>query len=193
MSLFEGLKISLSPEQKKLFYKLCDEARTIFQKGVRRFDPKAFVSKSLLPDAPLGAQQLYRIYLEAFLILCAREKEKNITVYDSMEEFEKIMLEKMLDIMTEHLYDSFSINLLCSALNYSKTYLSTLFKKHRGVSLMHYYNALKIKEAKKLLSSHSVSETAYRLSFNTPYYFTKVFKKYEGLSPSEYKKKHTPA
>lgn len=192
MSLFEGLKLSLSSEQKKLIYKLYDEARSIFAKGTRPYDPKAFVSKSLLPDTPLGAQQLYRIYLEAFLILCAREKEKNITVYDTIEEFEKVLIEKILDVMAECLYDSFSISHLCSLLNYSKTYLSTLFKKHRGVSIMYYYNSLKIKEAKKLLSAHSVSETAYKLDFGTPYYFTKVFKKYEGITPSQYKNKYTP-
>lgn len=193
MSLFEGVKLSLSSEEKKLLYKLFDEARRIFQKGSRPTDPKAFVSKSLLPDAPLGAQQLYRIYLEAFLILCAREKEKNITVYDNIEDLEKVIMENILAHMTEHLYDSFSVCQLCTALNYSKTYLSTLFKKHRGVSLMYYYNALKIKEAKKLLAAHSVSETAYKLDFNNPYYFAKVFKKYEGITPSAYRKKHTPS
>ena len=55
---------------------------------------------------------------------------------------------------------------------------------------MNYYNSLKIKEAKKLLKANSVSDTAKALSFNNPYYFSKVFKKYEEISPSEYKSRH---
>jgi len=189
MSLFDGLKISLSSEQKKIIYKLYDEARNIFVKGSRPYDSKAFVSKSLLPDAPLGAQQLYRLYLEEFLIVCARAKEKNITIFDNKEDFEKVIIEKILDIMSECLYTSFSIDYLCSMLNYSKTYLSTLFKKHRGISIMSFYNSLKIKEAKKLLkrNGYSVSETARMLNYNNPYYFAKVFKKHEGMTPSSYK------
>ena len=56
---------------------------------------------------------------------------------------------------------------------------------------MNYYNSLKIKEAKKLIrdKGYSVSETARMLDFNNPYYFSKVFKQYEGISPSEYKTK----
>lgn len=189
MSLFNGLKLSLSAEQKKLIYKLYDEARNIFVKGSRPYDSKAFVSKSLLPDAPLGAQQLYRIYLEEFLIICARAKEKSITIYNSKEDFEKVIIEKILDIMSECLYSSFSIDYLCSVLNYSKTYLSTLFKRHRGVSIMNYYNSLKIKEAKKLIgrNGYSVSAAAQALNYNNPYYFSKVFKKHEGITPSAYR------
>ena len=189
MSLFNGLKISLSSEQKKLIYKLYDEARNIFSKGSRPYDAKAFVSKALLPNAPLGAQQLYRLYLEEFLIVCARAKEKSITIFDSKEDFEKVVIEKILDIMSECLYTSFSIDYLCNILNYSKTYLSTLFKKHRGTSIMSFYNSLKIKEAKKLLGTngYSVSQTARMLNYNNPYYFTKVFKKHEGITPSAYR------
>lgn len=107
MSLFDGLKLSLSSEQKKIIYRLYDEARNIFAKGTRPYDSKAFVSKSLLPHTPLGAQQLYRIYLEAFLIVCARSKEKSMTIYDNKEEFEKVIIEKILDIMSECLYTAF--------------------------------------------------------------------------------------
>jgi len=187
MSLLSGLKISLTSEQKKLIYRIYDEAKNIFFKGSRPSDPTAFVSKALLSDVPLGAQQLYRIYLEQFLIICAREKEKYITIYDSKEDFEKAIVEKILEIMDEKLYSSFSLNQLCHTLHYGKTYISAIFKKHKNTSVMSFYNSLKIKEAKKLLSKYSVSQTAQMLDFNNPYYFAKVFKKHEGLTPSEYK------
>jgi YesN/AraC family two-component response regulator len=193
MAIFEDLKISLSKEQKKLVNRIYDEARNIFEKGTRSDDADAFVSKALLENSPLGSQQLYKLYLEEFLLLSAREaeNEKNIVTYDSKENLEKIIVERIIEVISERVYSSLTIDELCASLNYSRTYLSNLFKSHRKTSVMNYYNMLKIKEAKKLIRDrgYSVSETARMLSFSNPYYFSKVFKRYEGISPSEYKAK----
>ena len=53
---------------------------------------------------------------------------------------------------------------------------------------MQYYNSLKIKESKKLIKSkkYSICEISEMLNFNSPYYFSNVFKKFENMSPSEY-------
>ena len=82
-----------------------------------------------------------------------------------------------------------SIDEICQALNYSRTYISTLFKRHRKTTIISYYNMLKIKEAKKLLrqKKHSVFEVSEMLGFENQYYFSRVFKKYEGHAPSEYR------
>lgn len=54
---------------------------------------------------------------------------------------------------------------------------------------MNYYNRLKIEEAKRLLRENvSPTVTANRLGFESATYFTKVFKRYTGKTPSEYKK-----
>lgn len=192
MAIFEGLKISFASEQRSLIYKMYKEARNIFEKGERPAHPEAFVSKSLLADSPLGSQQLYRLYLEELLLtsLSEVENEKNIVTYDSKEKLEKIILEKIITLLSENIYSSVSIDGLCKTLNYSRTYLSTLFKKHRKASIISYYNSLKIKEAKKLLLNNSVSSVSEMLSFNNPYYFSRVFKRYEGMSPSEYQAKN---
>lgn len=193
MAVFEELKISLSHEQKKLINKIYDEARNIFKRGTRNADPDAFVSKSLVENPPFGSQQLYKLYLEEFLLISAREaeKQKNIVTYDSRENLEKIILERIIEILSEKVYSSISMDELCATLNYSRTYLSNLFKSQRKTSIMNYYNMLKIKEAKKLIRDNgcSVSEVSRMLDFNNPYYFSKVFKRYEGISPSEYKAK----
>ncbi len=191
MTIFEDLKISLSAEQKKLIYKMYAEARNIFESSVRPTDLQAFVAKSLLPNPPLGSQQLYKLHLEELLLTSAieAEKGKNIVTYDSKEKLEKIILERIITMLSENIYSSVSIDQISKSLNYSRTYVSTLFKKHRKTSIISYYNSLKIKEAKKLLRDNSVCEVSVRLGFNNPYYFSKVFKKYEEISPSEYKVK----
>ena len=192
MTVFEDLKISLNSEQRRLIYKMYGEVRNIFERGERPSHPEAFVSKSLLPNSPLGSQQLYKLYLEELLLtsVVEAEKDEEIVTYDSKEKLEKIILERIITLLSESVYSSVTVDSLCKSLNYSRTYLSTLFKKHRKTSIMNYYNLMKIKEAKKLLSKNSVSEVSRLLSFNNPYYFSRVFKKYEGISPSEYKAKN---
>jgi len=55
---------------------------------------------------------------------------------------------------------------------------------------MDYYNYLKIKTAKQLLKEGdlSIKEIAEKLSFDTPNYFSKTFKKFTEMTPSQYKK-----
>lgn len=192
LHLFKGLKTTLDEEQKVLIYKLYNEAKKIFSRNLRAYDKNSFSSKGLLPKSPLGAQQLYKMHLEELLILIARnfKKNKEIIVYNSKEELEKIIYQKMIELISKRLYSFLSVEDLCMELNYGRTYLSAIFKKYSGTSIMQYYNSLKIKEAKKLIKSkkYSISEISEMLKFNSPYYFSHVFKKFEGVSPSEYKK-----
>ena len=54
---------------------------------------------------------------------------------------------------------------------------------------MKYYMTLKIQEAKTLLRNNmAVTDAANQLKFDSPTYFTKVFKKYTNLTPTDYKK-----
>ncbi len=73
-------------------------------------------------------------------------------------------------------------------MNYN--YVSGLFKKKTGMSIMEYHEKVRISEAAVLLrgSSLNISEVSDRLGFRDPLYFSRVFKKVMGYSPSEYMK-----
>ena len=54
---------------------------------------------------------------------------------------------------------------------------------------MQYYTLFKVREAQKLLrEKHAPSTVSHQLHFESPTYFTKVFKKYTQMTPSAYKK-----
>lgn len=74
----------------------------------------------------------------------------------------------------------------------SPAYLSALFKKQTGQSFVEYVNASKIEKAKEMMEKgkNRVDEIALSLGFDNIYYFSKVFKKITGISPSEYMKKN---
>lgn len=193
MRLFEDFKISLNSEQKALVYKLYDEAKNIFSFDAKYKTSNTLSSVGLITKAPLGAQQLFKIYLEELLISIGRviEKNANIILYTSKEELETLVFQKAVEKISQSIYSDFCVELLTKSLGYGRTYISTIFKKHSGLSIIEYYTSLKIEEAKRLLkeNSLSVSEIAETLNFTNQYYFSRVFKKVEGTSPSDYKRR----
>jgi two-component system response regulator YesN len=72
----------------------------------------------------------------------------------------------------------------------SPNYLSQLFKQETGKSFLEYLTNCRVEAAKKLLvqSSLTISEIAFKLGYEMPSYFSEVFKKSEGLTPSQYRK-----
>lgn len=81
---------------------------------------------------------------------------------------------------------------ICTHFNCSRTYLSTAFNKHFGKSIRYYITALRIEDAKQLLkhSTLNITEIAYSIGFTDANYFSNVFKKQTGQTPSEYKNIH---
>ena len=99
------------------------------------------------------------------------------------------LVNDIIAILKNNLYARITLEEICRQMYYSKTFLNGIFKKSTGFSIMQYGMQLKIREAKKLLREN-VSPTAVSnlLCFESPTYFTKVFKKYTDMTPSAYKK-----
>jgi AraC-like DNA-binding protein len=85
-----------------------------------------------------------------------------------------------------------SIEQITAELSVSQRYLSDTLKKETGKTSTEHLQLYLIDEAKNiLLSPHkTISEVAYELGFEYPSYFSRLFKKKEGVSPSEYREKH---
>ncbi len=85
-----------------------------------------------------------------------------------------------------------SIEQLAEKMSVSQRYLSDTLKKETGKTSTEHLQLYLIDEAKNiLLKPHkSISEVAYELGFEYPQYFSRLFKKREGVSPSEYREKY---
>ncbi|KGE18697.1 AraC family transcriptional regulator [Paenibacillus wynnii] len=88
-----------------------------------------------------------------------------------------------------HLYEELSLDKLAGVAGLNGSYLSQLFKKETGIAISDYIQRERIEEAKRLIEAHGItlSDIATRLHFNDQSYFTKVFKKYTGTTPKEYR------
>lgn len=87
-----------------------------------------------------------------------------------------------------HIREHLSLNEVAAVFGISPNYLSQLFGKYNDTGFNEYINICKISESKKLLTegNYKVYEIADMLGFESAFYFSKVFKKIEGISPTEY-------
>lgn len=174
----------LEKHEKQLVSKILSESQKAF-----RFP----FDKKLIPieNPVFGAQQLIENTIEELLINLVRLKlneNSDIKIVMSSLELEDNLVRDIVSILNDNVYGNISLDEISKKTYYSKTYLNNIFKKNFRSSIMHYYVTLKIKEGKKLLKDGlTVTEASDKLSFDSPNYFSKVFKKYTGITPSQYK------
>lgn len=114
-------------------------------------------------------------------------------VGNTMENFHRgSKTDKIVEAVKEYVRENYGEKLtlaaIASKIGISQGYLSSVFKKQTGGNLNDYINQMKIEKAKELLEKHEymMYEISDMLGFENPYYFSKVFKKLTGITPSEY-------
>lgn len=92
--------------------------------------------------------------------------------------------------LQEHLAQDISLGLLAEEFHLSPQYISQLFKSEIGVNYLSYLTNIRMERAKKLLLSTglSIGEIGSQLGFGDYRVFTKVFKKSEGVTPSQFRR-----
>jgi AraC family transcriptional regulator, arabinose operon regulatory protein len=99
--------------------------------------------------------------------------------------------------MSEHLDQPMRVSALAALANLSPAHFSMLFKEQTGCSTRDYLHLLRIHRACQLLRSSTlnVKEIATRLGYQDQFHFSRQFKAFQGVSPSEYREQgaSTPA
>ncbi|CAN0605842.1 unnamed protein product, partial [Ectocarpus sp. 12 AP-2014] len=100
---------------------------------------------------------------------------------------------KLNEVVALHTFSNLSVNELAKLCNMSLSSFKRAFKTFFNDSPNNYINTKKIEKAKELLqvSELNISDIAYEIGFNDPQYFTRLFKKRIGLSPSEFRSQYT--
>ena len=186
MEFFKNYVTPLPADLKKQMFSLINECLSTFE-----IMPITGVELIIKGNAPIGGQQMIRIHLEEFLIMLIRkhsETEKH-SFFPSKESMENHLAKQMISFAEENIYEKVSIQDLCIHFNYSRAYLSGIFKASTGMTVGTFITKLKIKEAKKLIrtNQYTFAEISDMLKFDNQHYFSRVFKKETNFSPSQYK------
>lgn len=159
---------------------LCD--RYIILTGYDEFD---YARKAL--RAGVVDYLLKPVDKEEIALLLTRIRDELPAASDS--EY-SLHASRILAYMKAHYSRDISLDHIADLMNLHPNYISSLFKKETGDTFVNYLNGLRIQAAQMLLKERRnlpVSVIGQRVGYENKHYFTKVFKKYTGMTPGAYR------
>lgn len=130
-----------------------------------------------------GYEFMTKTLLQQLLIAIFQNTRKQNQNYST-----SLKMEKIIKYMHQNLNNRVTLTELSEMVQLSSPYLSRTFKETTGYSVIEFFNKMKIDKAKELIieGNKGVKEVAQALGFTDEFYFSRIFKKIEGVSPSEY-------
>ncbi|MDK2808736.1 MAG: two-component system, response regulator YesN [Clostridiales bacterium] len=144
-----------------------------------------FGAKDYLLKPSRSSDILHKIHALADEIE-GNEKEEGL----SKEEVKNGLVEQAREYMEEQYFNNLTLQSVSDQIGITPGYLSTLFTQSLGCGFVDYLNEIRIQHACAYLKQNyfKTYEIAFKVGFRDEKYFSKVFKKIIGMSPSEYKK-----
>ena len=99
------------------------------------------------------------------------------------------LIKKSMVYISQHFNESLTLEDVATHVHLHPSYFSTMFKQSTGSSFKEYLNMVRIEEGKRLLSNtdYSIIDIAIAIGFEDQSYFSKVFKKYTGRTPKQFR------
>ena len=116
--------------------------------------------------------------------------EHRVSAAAEPEKQEERTITGITRYLQDHLAEEISLSVLAEQFHLNPQYISQLFKSEIGVNFLAYLTNIRMEKAKKLLlsTSLSIAEVAEQSGYGDYRVFTKVFKKSEGITPSQYRR-----
>lgn len=101
------------------------------------------------------------------------------------------VIEKAKTYINENFKKDISLDLVSREVDISPYYFSKLFKQETGNNFIEYLTEVRLRNARELLkhSQYSIKEICSESGYSDPNYFSRIFKKYEGVTPSEFRER----
>ena len=153
-------------------FKYCQQALRL---GAKEYLLKPVRSSDILQMVNRAADELFG-------------RDENVKTQPTEEKNHLVELAK--EYVEEHYYENLMLADVAQKVGVSAGYLSTLFQKQLSKGFVDYLNEIRIEHACTYLQQNYLKtyEIAYKVGFKDEKYFSKVFKKIKGQSPSEYRK-----
>lgn len=115
-------------------------------------------------------------------------------IYQGLDSFKEEQYSRMIGLCLEFIHKNFEKNIsvqdIANAANISEGHLRKCFKNELNITVVDYLTNYRIRRAKKMMKSgeYKISEIYEKVGFTSSQYFSYVFKKIEGVTPSEFLK-----
>lgn len=179
--------ITLNSEQRAMLAELISAGIKMFEKLPPDSEYVGMRKKDDVTDCDL---QKFRNKLELWLIDIYREEVHSDAIQKASnhENLEREQFEGCVKFLREHIDDALTLDEIAASSHISVSKLSAIFRHQCGCGAIAYFNEMKIERAKRLIrdSSMNFTQISQNLGFCTVHYFSKLFKKIIGMTPSEY-------
>jgi transcriptional regulator GlxA family with amidase domain len=120
--------------------------------------------------------------------LTARHRTASLTDSRQLEIIRKI--DESILYMSQHLNMPLRVATLAARTSLSKSHFNVLFKRYVGSTPIDYFIRLRLQQACRLLqdTEMSVKAIAYTLGYDDPFYFSRIFKSFNRIAPSQYRR-----
>ena len=108
--------------------------------------------------------------------------------------YDEELMERIMKVVNENLSDSdFNVEKMCDEVGVSRTQLHRKLKEMTGVPTSEFLRNIRLNEAARLIREHkiNITQVSYMVGFANNSHFSTAFKKYFGMSPTEYAAKYT--
>jgi AraC-like DNA-binding protein len=124
---------------------------------------------------------VYDLFIELYIAKCSELEENNLQT--------NFQIEKVIEYMDKHYQEPITLEELAQLVEITPQHLCKIFKKTLNIRPFEYLSKKRIQEAKKLLgtSNLSIKDIGKAVGFNDKSYFYLMFKRYEMVSPSEFR------
>lgn len=143
-------------------------------------------------NAPIGGEQLIKTYLEQLLIFQLRNitQSNDQIMTPQKDNMSDPLVSAIQQYLLQRVEETVRIEDICNEFDYSRSFLSRYFREQTGYSLAAFATMQKINAAKQLIRETNLNfaQISNRLAFENPQYFSRVFKRCTGMTPTEYKR-----
>ena len=146
---------------------------------------ESFWPPELRPKDNIATPEEARNYMRQIMLHAIRLRDRE------SKKQQKDLLNKAIEFIDEcYAEETISLDKVAQKVNISPNYFSAMFSQEVGQTFVEYLTAMRITEAKRMLRQTEMrsSEIAFAVGFRDSHYFSFVFKKVSGCTPSEYRR-----
>ncbi|WP_219837577.1 response regulator [Paenibacillus sp. R14(2021)] len=176
IDVYEGSGASIGMAQQRAFEVLIVITRMLQEMGID-------VNNPYYPHQAVSYMQLKT----ETRVLVGQLAEKTVTLAEDMESD---LLQTVKQYIRAHAHEDLSLERVAAQVNRNPFYMSKLFKSHFGLNYIDYLTECRMETAKQLMqeTDKSLKEITFEIGYHDPNYFSRVFRKIVGCSPTDYRK-----